>query len=704
MSAPTRSNNHGEISDLAQASLPSVPASTPSRGVWETMNMPLGALFFGTRTASQALQEAPRAQSKVELFEPLLTDRHRLSAQSSGPAALPSDGASVFDCVSAAARWAWRAGKLELVTRLICSGASALVPYTTCIAGAKVTDALVRLANDSQGGASMKSALAWFGASVALQVVGSIAGMIDRAASNSHQIKRQQVMLKEMRNALVGFSPAEQESPQVNQLVNRTLQSQWSLQKFGQGIFETIVPIVSGIGAITIVGAYSPVAAAGLTAFGLLYLYHARRQGQERMAADTVVAEPRNRLSQREWGFLTGPQQLELKLHQKVPQLVSHIEQERIKFDRAENQPVRNALARERWLQPLNIAMISTIGFAVLTDVFAWATNGRPAGGVSIGQWGLIVGALYSLNGAVRAATSTIGELITELPKARLALSAMKSGANSAAREEALALRGQPRWQGPPTIELENLRFSYPATDGKPSSEVLRGVNLSIKAGEFLGIVGESGSGKSTLANLLSRIHDASAGSIRFDGRSADQISRGEVWSNSGLLRQSSTNLYSMTLRENILVGAERILNDEEIMQVAERTGFAKVMAEDGLTLDTVLGQWHEGGKNLSGGQHMLLALTRGAIRENRFLLLDEPTANLDQHRAEQVLDRIRSLHNVTRIVITHDLGVARHADRILVLKDGMVEAIGGHEQLLKSCETYRELYQKQLKRLTGAT
>ncbi len=139
-------------------------------------------------------------------------------------------------------------------------------------------------------------------------------------------------------------------------------------------------------------------------------------------------------------------------------------------------------------------------------------------------------------------------------------------------------------------------------------------------------------------------------------------------------------------------------------MQVAERTGFAKVMAEDGLTLDTVLGQWHEGGKNLSGGQHMLLALTRGAIRENRFLLLDEPTANLDQHRAEQVLDRIRSLHNVTRIVITHDLGVARHADRILVLKDGMVEAIGGHEQLLKSCETYRELYQKQLKRLTGAT
>lgn len=156
-----------------------------------------------------------------------------------------------------------------------------------------------------------------------------------------------------------------------------------------------------------------------------------------------------------------------------------------------------------------------------------------------------------------------------------------------------------------------------------------------------------------------------------------------------------------MTLGENIRIGAQSPVTDEMLTAIAQETGFDSVMKKNGLTFDTVLGEWFRNGTNLSGGEQALLAMTRMAVAGAKFLVFDEPTAGLDQKRTDAVLQRLHSLKDTTRIVISHDYGIASQADRILVLDRGTVAAIGTHAELLENCELYRVAWNRAQHRMT---
>ena len=383
-----------------------------------------------------------------------------------------------------------------------------------------------------------------------------------------------------------------------------------------------------------------------------------------------------------------------MKLYGKTDALLAHLQEERKKIDQRELAPELQQQKRELWLQPLNTLAVSGIGFVLLVDVIGKA-SGTAAAGISIGEFGLISGALYSLNSSIRAAASSLGEMLRHLPQAQLAHAVIQRGLT-----KKVATKQEIRFDAAPAIAVEGLRFSYPATNGEPPPETLKGISFEIRPGELLGIVGDSGSGKTSFVNILCGLYEPSAGTISFNGTDAAGIDTASLWANSGYLRQLSTNFWSMTLRENIAVGARRAMSDAELMQIAEETGFAEVMRQNDLTLDSVLGQWFKGGKNLSGGEQALLALTRQAASGAKFLVLDEPTAGLDQRRCDAVLARLQALKETTRVVISHDYGIAGQADRIVVLYHGMVADIGSHAELMTRCEPYQQAYERQRRRL----
>ena len=506
----------------------------------------------------------------------------------------------------------------------------------------------------------------------------------------------------DIREKLVQFSPKEQMSPEVTQMVRRTIQSQSAMEGVGKSLFELTVPVISFLGACGIVASYSPVAALTLVVFTLPYIYHSRAFGRERLNVENELLETRNRFGMREWSMLSGETHLEMKLYRKIDQLLTHLKEERKKFDDRALAPTLVQNRRNFWVQPLNSITISLIGATVLGDAI-WGLMNPGSASISIGQYGFILGALYSLNGAVRAFSSTLGTLVTDFPTAKIAHGIMKRATNGERHQSSKIQTSPAVWSNPPEIKVTDLHFSYPPTKKEKPEEVLKGISFCIRPGELLGIVGESASGKTTLVNLLSGIYDAPNDAIAFDGRSLSEIPRSELWHNSAYLRQQSANPYSMTVRENIRIGEREPLTDKKIMELAEQTGFREEMDKHDVNLDTVLGQWFEGGTNLSGGQHTLLALTRLAAANGRFAIFDEPTAALDQRRAQSTLERVREMEGVTRIVISHDYGIARNADRILVLDDGKVADIGSHDQLLERCEQYRAAYEKQLRRLTGS-
>jgi ATP-binding cassette subfamily B protein len=645
---------------------------------------------------SPTTSEPTLAQSR--LFEPLIQKEKKISSERKVEFDRLAGQVSFSDCVLASIKWAWKAGSSQVISRAVVSISNALLPYAVSIAGTKTIDALVGI---SQNPNAERAALLWFGVSAGLGLLSQGASLFQRWVEAKHSVGTKQEMLRDIRNKLVEFTPEEQMKPEVTQMVTRTLQSQYAMQNFGQALFQTAVPVVAAAGACGIIATYSPLAAVVLASFSLPYLYHAWKEGKERLEVANDIQEPLNRLGSREWGMLTGEAQLDLKLLQKGSELNAHIDHEVQEREAKQLEPTLRSIRRAAWMQPLNTVAVTTIGFTVLLDAIATA-KGAPGQEISVGAFGLVLGALYSLNGSVRSFAVETGRMIIDLPVVKLAHGILHKASKGQSESIIAALENAPAWSHPPFIEVNNLRFRYPATDAKEPIEVLKGLTFRVNSGEMLGIVGDSGSGKSTLVKILSKIYAVENDAIKFDGKGLGAMPSQELWRNSAHLRQQGGNLYSMTIRENIKIGARENISDDEILALAEASGFKEIMDEDGLTLDTVLGQWFEGGKNLSGGQHTLLALTRIKAAGGKFLMLDEPTAALDQRRVASVLEKLRGLNDVTRIVIAHDFGVARHADRILVLNSGEVEDIGTHDELLSRCATYQKGYNNQLNRLMG--
>ena len=245
----------------------------------------------------------------------------------------------------------------------------------------------------------------------------------------------------------------------------------------------------------------------------------------------------------------------------------------------------------------------------------------------------------------------------------------------------------------PRRIEFRKVSFRYPGQD----HWALRDVSLVIAPGETLGLVGENGAGKSTIVKLLLRLYDPTEGAILYGGVDLRDLDAADLRRRFGAVFQDFVR-YQFTAAENVGFGNPDHLEDRaRIADAVRRGGADGVIAGLPQGLDTVLGGWFERGHDLSAGQWQKLAVARAFMREAEVLVLDEPTAAIDAEAEHDLFLRFRDLAaGRSAIVISHRFSTVRVADRIAVLRDGRLEELGSHRELLDRDGRYAHLFRLQ--------
>jgi len=241
-----------------------------------------------------------------------------------------------------------------------------------------------------------------------------------------------------------------------------------------------------------------------------------------------------------------------------------------------------------------------------------------------------------------------------------------------------------------PSIEIKNLSYKYKGKD----NNALQNINLKIDRGSLIAFIGENGSGKTTLVKILSALYNDYHGDIYFGKQNLRDINSEEIRKKIGILFQDFVK-YELSARENISFGQlEKLDDDYALLQALIETGMQDKISD----LDSQLGFWFDDGVQLSGGEWLRVALSRAFIRDAELYLLDEPNSALDSVSERRVLESFKELaNNKIGIIVSHRISSIRNiVDHIVVFDNGSVQAWGTHDELLKTSEVYRRLYEHE--------
>ena len=242
-------------------------------------------------------------------------------------------------------------------------------------------------------------------------------------------------------------------------------------------------------------------------------------------------------------------------------------------------------------------------------------------------------------------------------------------------------------------VEFDNVSLNY---NGRISSDreenALNNINFTVKKGETVGIIGGTGSGKTSLVSLIPRFYDASEGEVRVKGRNVTAYSFKELRKTVAVVLQKAS-LFKGSIRDNIKWGNENA-TDEEIMEAVCIACAEDVVNSKEGKLDFVIEQE---GRNLSGGQKQRLSIARALVGKPEILILDDSSSALDYATDLALRKGINALeYKPTVFIVSQRTSSIMHADKIVVLDDGVLVGLGKHEELLKSCEVYKEIYNSQ--------
>jgi len=341
-----------------------------------------------------------------------------------------------------------------------------------------------------------------------------------------------------------------------------------------------------------------------------------------------------------------------------------------------------DAALKAREVKALLSPVVSVV-VAICTGLVLWrGTSLIVAGAMTAGTLTVYLAYLTKFFKPIKdlaATTSTIAQTTIALERVQTILSADQIVVDRADAAECGRAKG--------AITFENVAFCY--EDNVP---VLRDVSFSITPGQVVGIVGPTGSGKSTVMSLIPRFYDPMAGRVLLDGTDVTTIKLAALRGQIGFVLQE-TVLFRGTIRENIAYGRPEA-TDEEIVaaaKIANADEFIKSMPNG---YDSTVG---ERGDTLSGGQRQRIGIARAVIRNSPIMILDEPTAALDTESERIVIEALqRLMKGRTVIMIAHRLSTLSEADKIIVLKDGIVAEQGSNAELIALDGVYAELYRIQ--------
>ncbi|MBM7786084.1 ABC transporter ATP-binding protein [Tenggerimyces flavus] len=328
---------------------------------------------------------------------------------------------------------------------------------------------------------------------------------------------------------------------------------------------------------------------------------------------------------------------------------------------------------------PLGIAAVALLS----SNAAVFGSLGLAAygGAISLGAIAVYVQAVHGVQN-----TAVLGEPQTQLGRAAALALHLRRLAEATREENPLPSKAKV----PARVELREVTFGYPHR----ATPVLRGLSLSIPAGQSIAIVGENGAGKSTLIKLLCGLYGPDAGEVDVGGARVAAIFQDFV-------------RYHLTLRENVAFGNPDGPRDDAALSRAIADAGATALLDQRLLMDTVLSAAYEGGTDLSGGQWQRVALARALMALDGgagVLVLDEPTASLDVRAEAELFDRFLSVtRGTTTILVSHRLSSVRHADRIVVLADGVIVEDGTHDDLMALGGRYATMFSLQARRFLDA-
>ena len=241
------------------------------------------------------------------------------------------------------------------------------------------------------------------------------------------------------------------------------------------------------------------------------------------------------------------------------------------------------------------------------------------------------------------------------------------------------------------SVEFKDVSFSYVNDKDK---ECLKDINLKINSGETIGIIGSTGSGKSSLVNLIPRLYDVTEGELLVGGKNVKEYDIESLRNKVACVLQKNV-LFSGTIKDNIRWGKENATDEEieRVCKLAQADGFIKEFPNG---YDTHI---EEGGTNVSGGQKQRLCIARALIKNPKILILDDSTSAVDTKTDSLIRKAFREeIPDVTKIIIAQRVSSVEDCDKIIVMEDGKINGVGTHEELLKSNNIYREVYESQMK------
>ena len=244
------------------------------------------------------------------------------------------------------------------------------------------------------------------------------------------------------------------------------------------------------------------------------------------------------------------------------------------------------------------------------------------------------------------------------------------------------------------SIVLKDVRFSYhKGIDGEEKKEILHGINMSLPQGSYTAFVGPSGSGKSTIARLIASLWDVDSGSVEIGGVNIKDLSLEEYNRRVAYVSQENY-LFDMSVRENIRLGRQDA-TDAEVEEIARKAGCYDFIMSLEKGFDTIVGG---SGTHLSGGERQRIAIARAMMKDAPIVILDEATAYTDPENEAIIQKSVAQLvKGQTLIVIAHRLSTVRDADKLYVIKDGVIDSEGTHEELLAQNGLYKKMWEAHI-------